>query len=106
MKTAINLYIKNKGDFLLNEYIFKIQKGINASIDKLSVRERFNSMAIDLNLSYMFYTFFKKNFCLLIFINSQKRYVTFGGTSRCFKSQLRKNVVKVYYGIDKEKKPC
>lgn len=42
MKTAINLYIKNKGDFLLNEYIFKIQKGKNAPINKLSLRKRFN----------------------------------------------------------------
>lgn len=52
MKTAINLYIKNKGGFLLSEYIFKSQKGKNAPIDKSSARKIFNSMAIDLNLPY------------------------------------------------------
>ncbi len=62
MKVAINLYIKNKGDFLLNEYIFKIQKGKNAPINKLSVRKRFNSIAINLNLPYMFCAFLRKNF--------------------------------------------
>ena len=63
MKTAINLYIKSKGGFLLSQYIFKSQKGRNAPIDKSSARKIFNNMAIELNLSYHCSThFLRKTF--------------------------------------------
>ena len=63
MKTAINLYVKNKGGFLLDEYLFGSRKGKNSPLDKSSARKIFNNMAIDLNLPYHCSThFLRKTF--------------------------------------------
>ena len=63
MKTAINLYVKNKGGFLLDEYLFRSRKGKNSPLDKSSARKIFNNMAIELNLPYHCSThFLRKTF--------------------------------------------
>ena len=52
IKTAIMLYIRKIGYPYLNEYVFKSQKGKNNPLDVSSVRNIFNTMAINLGLPY------------------------------------------------------
>lgn len=104
MKNAINLYVKNKGGFLLSEYIFKSQKGKNAPIDKSSARKVFNSMAIDLNLPYHCSTHFLRKTFAYWFLQIHKNDMSALATLQDILNHSSEKMTLKYCGIEKEKK--
>ncbi len=104
MKTAINLYVKNKGGFLLSEYIFKSRKGENSSIDKSSARKIFNNMAIDLNLPYHCSTHFLRKTFAYWFLQIHKNDMSALATLQDILNHSSEKMTLKYCGIEKEKK--
>ncbi len=104
IKTSINLYVKNKGDFLLNEYIFKSQKGRNAPIDKSSARKIFNSMAIDLNLPHHCSTHFLRKTFAYWFLQIHKNDMSALAILQDILNHSSEKMTLKYCGIEKEKK--
>lgn len=104
MKTAINLYVKNKGGFLLSEYVFKSQKGKNAPIDKSSARKILNNMAIELNLPYHCSTHFLRKTFAYWFLQIHKNDMSALATLQDILNHSSEKMTLKYCGIDKENK--
>ncbi|MBQ6143214.1 MAG: tyrosine-type recombinase/integrase [Clostridia bacterium] len=104
IKTAINLYVKNKGGFLLNEYIFKSQKGRNRPLDKSSARKIFNNMAIELNLPYHLSTHFLRKTFAYWFLQAHKNDMSALVTLQEILNHSSEKMTLKYCGIEKERK--
>lgn len=104
MKTAINLYVKNKGGFLLNEYLFGSRKGKNSPIDKSSARRIFNDMAIDLNLPYHCSTHFLRKTFAYWFLQIHKNDMSALATLQEMLNHSSEKMTPKYCGIEKQRK--
>ena len=104
IKTAINLYLKNKGGFLLNEYLFQSRKGQNSPIDKSSARKIFNNMAIDLNLPYHCSTHFLRKTFAYWFLQIHKNDMSALATLQDILNHSSEKTTLKYCGIEKERK--
>lgn len=104
LKTAITLYVKNKGGFLLNEYVFKSQKGRNAPIDKSSARRIFNDMAIDLDLPYHCSTHFLRKTFAYWFLQIHKNDVSALAKLQEILNHSSEKITLKYCGIEKKRK--
>lgn len=104
IKIAVNLYIKSKGGFLLNEYIFKSRKGRNRPLDKLSARRIFNNMAIDLNLPYHLSTHFLRKTFAYWFLQIHKNDMSALATLQEILNHSSEKMTLKYCGIEKERK--
>ena len=102
MKTAINLYIKSKGDFLLNEYLFQSRKGKNSPIDKSSARKIFNNMAIELNLPYHCSTHFLRKTFAYWFLQVHKNDMSALAMLQEILNHSSEKITLKYCGIEKE----
>lgn len=104
MKAAINLYVKNRGGFLLNEYLFGSRKGKNSPIDKSSARKIFNNMAIDLNLPCHCSTHFLRKTFAYWFLQIHKNDMSALATLQDILNHSSEKMTLKYCGIEKEKK--
>ena len=104
IKTAINLYLKNKGGFLLNEYLFQSRKGKNSPIDKSSARKIFDNMATDLNLPYHCSTHFLRKTFAYWFLKVHKNDMLALATLQDILNHSSEKMTLKYCGIEKEKK--
>ena len=104
IKTAINLYLKNKGGFLLNEYLFQSRKGKNSPIDKSSARKIFDNMATDLNLPYHCSTHFLRKTFAYWFLQVHKNDMSALATLQDILNHSSEKMTLKYCGIEKEKK--
>lgn len=104
IKIAVNLYIKSKGGFLLNEYIFKSQKGRNRPLDKSSARKIFNNMAKELNLPYHCSTHFLRKTFAYWFLQIHKSDMSALATLQEILNHSSEKMTLKYCGIEKERK--
>ena len=104
IKTAINLYLKNKGGFLLNEYLFQSRKGKNQPLDKSSARKIFNNMAINLNLPYHCSTHFLRKTFAYWFLQIHKNDMSALATLQDILNHSSEKTTLKYCGIEKERK--
>ena len=104
IKTAINLYLKNKGGFLLNEYLFQSRKGKNQPLDKSSARKIFNNMAINLELPYHCSTHFLRKTFAYWFLQIHKNDMSALATLQDILNHSSEKTTLKYCGIEKERK--
>ena len=104
IKTAINLYLKNKGGFLLHEYLFQSRKGQNSPIDKSSARKIFNNMAINLELPYHCSTHFLRKTFAYWFLQIHKNDMSALATLQDILNHSSEKTTLKYCGIEKERK--
>ena len=104
IKVAINLYTKNRGSFLLHEYLFQSRKGKNQPLDKSSARKIFNNMAINLNLPYHCSTHFLRKTFAYWFLQIHKNDMSALATLQDILNHSSERTTLKYCGIEKERK--
>jgi len=104
IQQAINIYISKNGNFYLDEYIFKSQKGENKPIDSSSARRIFNEMAINLGLPYHCSTHFLRKTFAYWFLQTHKNDMTALATLQDILNHSSEKMTLKYCGIEKERR--